>query len=151
MFNIIILFILQNKKMIAIILYIVVCEIYSRISFARRKSDGVHVANKGNIPVYTKTPNKMPHTGAFGYAFWGENPKILLRENLPHYIQRFVLAHEIYHIKDKYSWGGTFGCEFRANVIPGMTDPVGLVVCICATLFSKERIVFYIERIKQKF
>lgn len=44
----------------------------------------------------------------------GENKTIQIRRSLPLEIKKYVLAHEIYHAKDKRRWGGTALSEIRA-------------------------------------
>ncbi|UZE94289.1 MAG: hypothetical protein IB618_01825 [Candidatus Pacearchaeota archaeon] len=41
-------------------------------------------------------------------------------------VKRYVLAHEIYHVKDKGKWGGTLGAETRATFYCGLRDPIGM-------------------------
>jgi hypothetical protein len=84
---------------------------------------------------------------AFGY---GGGNKAIIREDLPPRISRFVTAHEIYHCTDKAKWGGWVGREIRANIIPGIKDPIGLMATIWATVSDVDRIKFYLKRIKGK-
>lgn len=91
---------------------------------------------------------------AFGYAYWG-NKEVedyaVVRKDLPTVIQNFVIKHELYHLGDTQKWWGVFGSELRANLVPGITNPIGLLACILFSLLSKERILFYIDRIKKKY
>jgi hypothetical protein len=87
---------------------------------------------------------------AFSLAF----PKILkvyVRDDLPPRVRRFVENHEIYHVTDKYTWGGWVGRELRANLVPGLRDPVGLLLTIWATISSKERLLFYLDRVRRSY
>ena len=83
---------------------------------------------------------------AFGYA--GGNTAVV-REDLPPLVKRFVTAHELYHLSDKIKFGGWVGSEIRANLIPGLKDPIGLTATILATITNTDRIKFYIKRIKE--
>lgn len=70
----------------------------------------------------------------------------LVRSDLSPGIKRFVEAHEVYHLHDKSNWGGWIGREIRANIYPGLRYPIGLIRTILASLFSKERLLFYLHR-----
>jgi hypothetical protein len=85
---------------------------------------------------------------AFGY---GGGNKAVIREDLSPRIKRFVTAHEVYHCIDKARWGGWVGREIRANIIPGLKDPVGLMTTIWATVSNIDRIKLYLKRIKGKY
>lgn len=82
---------------------------------------------------------------AFGYAR-GYTSRI--REDLSPRVKRFVKAHELYHCTDKANWGGVFGSELRANLIPGLKDPLGLIATVWKTISDKDRIDFYLKRVK---
>jgi len=84
---------------------------------------------------------------AFGYAMQKEN-KAFVREDLPLSIKRFVRSHELYHLQDQPNRGGWIWSEVRANLIPGLRDPIGLIETIIATL-TKERLRFYLDRFKK--
>lgn len=83
---------------------------------------------------------------AFGYA--GGNTAVV-REDLPLLVKRFVTAHELYHLSDKGKFGGWVGSEIRANLIPGLKDPIGLAATIWATITDTDRIKFYVKRIRE--
>lgn len=83
---------------------------------------------------------------AFGYA--GRNTAVV-REDLPPLVKRFVTAHELYHLSDKGKFGGWVGSEIRANLIPGLKDPIGLAATIWATITDTDRIKFYVKRIRE--
>jgi len=85
---------------------------------------------------------------AFGYA-GGRTATI--REDLSPRVKRFVRSHELYHLIDKSKWGGVFGSELRANLIPGMKDPFGLIATIWKTVSDKDRMDFYLKRVKGGF
>ena len=83
---------------------------------------------------------------AFGY---GGGKRAVVRQDLSPRVKRFVRAHEIYHCQDQATWGGWFGRELRANVVPGLKDPFGLFVTVWATISDFDRIKFYLKRIKE--
>ena len=82
---------------------------------------------------------------AFGYSR-GDIAKV--REDLSPRIKNFVRAHELHHCQDKATWGGWLGREIRANLIPGLRDPIGLFATVWATISNVDRMKFYWERIK---
>ncbi len=86
---------------------------------------------------------------AFGYCY-GDG-RISVRNDLPLVVQRFVKSHELYHQWDHAVWGWWIGREIRANIIPGIKDPVWLLTTIWYTISSKERINLYIDRFKRKY
>jgi len=83
---------------------------------------------------------------AYGYAV--ENTAVV-RQDLPPRIKKFVKAHELYHCQDKSNFGGWLGREIRANVIPGLKDPIGLAATVWKTITDIDRIKFYLKRIKE--
>ncbi len=82
------------------------------------------------------------------YGYGGGNSAVV-RQDLPPQVKKFVKAHELYHCQDKSDFGGWLGREIRANVIPGLKDPVGLVATIWKTITDVDRIKFYLKRIKE--
>jgi hypothetical protein len=76
---------------------------------------------------------------------------IIIRENLPSRVERFVKKHELYHLTDKNTWWGVLGQELRANIVPALSDPIGLFATIFATIASKERRKLYLDRFKHKY
>ncbi|MCD4704893.1 hypothetical protein K8R66_02335 [bacterium] len=84
---------------------------------------------------------------AFGY---GGGREAIVRDDLSPRVKKFVKAHELYHCQDKSDFGGWIGGEIRANLIPGMKDPLGLLATIKASL-SKDRIKFYLDRFRNKY
>ena len=83
---------------------------------------------------------------AYGYG-GGNNATI--RQDLPLRVKKFVKAHELYHCQDKSNFGGWLGREIRANVIPGLKDPIGLAATVWKTITDIDRIKFYLKRIKE--
>lgn len=84
---------------------------------------------------------------AFGY---GGGDKAVVRQDLPPRVKNFVKAHELYHCRDQATWGGWLGREFRANLIPGLKDPIGLLATVWATVSDIDRMKFYLNRLKEK-
>lgn len=83
---------------------------------------------------------------AFGY---GGGNSAIVRQDLPPRVKKFVKAHELYHCQDKSNFGGWLGREIRANVIPGLKDPIGLAATVWKTITEIDRIKFYLKRIKE--
>jgi hypothetical protein len=83
---------------------------------------------------------------AFGY---GGGDEVIVRNDLPPRVKKFVKSHELYHCKDDSNFGGWIGREIRANLIPGIKDPLGLLATIKASL-SKDRLRFYLDRFKRR-
>lgn len=90
-------------------------------------------------------PKEVLHP-AFGWASGGN--EVWVRADLSPRVQRFVLAHELYHCTDRANWGGWIGRELRANLIPGLKDPLGMLAAFFASL-NRERLRFYGERLKR--
>lgn len=77
----------------------------------------------------------------FGYAIQG---KAFIRDNLPKSAEKFVIHHELYHLKDKRHWLGWIGSEMRANVAAGYREPLGFLTTIKLSL-NKRRMAKYWE------
>lgn len=77
---------------------------------------------------------------AYGYSM-GSN-YAMVRKDLPVRIKNFVKKHELYHCQDESTWGGRLGSELRANLIPGLKDPLGLAATAISSL-KAERLRFY--------
>ncbi len=56
-----------------------------------------------------------------------KNKTIKIKKSLKSSVKKYVLAHEIYHIKDKSRWGGTLGAEIRATIYCGIRNPWGMI------------------------
>lgn len=102
----------------------------------------------GDRQILVKYVAKEAIYPAFGY---GGNNRAFVREDLSPKVKKFVTAHEVYHCIDKAKWGGWVGREIRANVVPGLKDPIGLVATIWATISNVDRIKFYLKRIKYRY
>jgi len=74
-----------------------------------------------------------------------------VRKDLSKRVKRFVRSHELFHLIDESQSGGWAGSELRANLIPGLRDPLGLIATIKATLEDKERVQLYLDRIRNSF
>ncbi len=83
----------------------------------------------------------------FGIAF-RDQCVAYVREDLPIVVKRFVRQHELHHLTDTANWSGWIGSEIRANPIPGLKDPIGLLVSTLLTLSSLDRIRLYLKRFK---
>jgi hypothetical protein len=81
----------------------------------------------------------MERAHSFGCAHKGE---VYVRSDLLPKVKRFVISHEMYHLQDRRVWLGWLGGELRANFVPGMKDPVGLLLTIKASL-TRERLGAY--------
>ena len=83
---------------------------------------------------------------AYGYNGAGH---AIVREDLSPSVKRFVTAHELYHLGDTATWGGWIGRELRANIVPGMRDPEGLLATVASTVTDWDRIGFYMKRLRE--
>jgi hypothetical protein len=81
-------------------------------------------------------------------------PIIKIRKDLPKVVQKFVLSHEKYHIKDwqrlagqnkRYYW--ILG-EIKANVYGAIKHPFGFLLCVIMSL-QPYRIKFYLRKFKK--
>lgn len=111
----------------------------------QNKKEIIVVGGKSIVVEYVSKKTIYP---AFGYA-GGSN--VVIREDLSPRVKKFVRAHEVYHCIDEASWGGWIGREIRANIVPGLKDPVGLVETIWATISDIDRIKLYLKRIKNGY
>lgn len=66
-----------------------------------------------------------------------------VRNDLNPLIKNFVIQHELYHLTDDSKWMGRLGAELRANIIPGIKNPIGFFATIFATIFSMKRLKLY--------
>lgn len=93
-------------------------------------------------PMTVKYVSKEALAPAFGRASFGAAE---VRADLSPRVKRFVRAHELYHLGDRALWGGWIGRETRANIVPGLADPAGLISTVFASL-TPERLGFYRDR-----
>ena len=89
-----------------------------------------------------------------GYGYCSYTYKyIRIRDSLPFYIKKFVLAHELQHEKDFEKWGGNkhvLWAEVKANFIGSIKHPIGFIGCVMMSIFSIKRWKLYINRIITK-
>jgi len=109
--------------------------------YIQRADEIVRSDGKEYYVRYAPAEEMGPYFGYAGYN-WA-----VVRKDLPARIKKFVRAHELYHCKDTKKWGGEVGREIRANLYPGLKDPIGLAATIFATLRDKERRKMYLGRI----
>jgi len=95
---------------------------------------------------YVKKKEIFP---AFGLAYF-ETKIIYIRDDLPKIAKKFVLAHELYHIKDyenlkskNKEYKVVLG-ELKANFFPFLKDPIGGIFTLFLSL-NPSRIKFYID------
>ncbi len=74
-----------------------------------------------------------------------------VRNDLSPRIRSFVIQHELYHLTDRWRWWGKFGEEIRANLVPGIANPIDLIATVFATLCSRKRIALYIDRLRYRY
>jgi len=102
----------------------------------------VHFVSKEELaPLFGKAIGNIKSEGCFA----------LVREDLHPLIQKFVVQHELYHLRDDKKWLGVLGRELRANVVPALRNPIGFFATVFATLMSKERMRFYLDRVCKKY
>lgn len=75
----------------------------------------------------------------FGYAL---QEKVFVRNNLSKNVERFVICHEISHLKDGSHWLGWVGSEMRANVAAGVREPLGFLLTVRSSL-NRRRLAKY--------
>jgi hypothetical protein len=112
-------------------------------NIAQNKTEIVHINEHYCHIEYVQKDEIYP---AYGYT---KENDIAVRNDLSPRIKRFVRAHELYHCYDESQWGDWIGKEFRANIIPGFRDPVGLIATIWGTITDLDRISFYLKRTKE--
>lgn len=90
---------------------------------------------------------------AFGYAT-EKTQTAYIRKDLPKIVQKFLIEHELYHLKDferhtklnkKYNW---FMGETRANLYALSKHPIGFLYTAILSL-TPARIKLYINRFKE--
>ena len=84
---------------------------------------------------------------AFGMAY-PELNLIQIRSDLPESVQKFLIAHEAYHLTDKAKWW--VWREIKANIVGMVKHPVGFMRCAILSL-TFERLSFYLQRIVKGF
>ncbi|KUK79667.1 MAG: hypothetical protein XD95_0206 [Microgenomates bacterium 39_7] len=97
-------------------------------------------------PYFVEFVSKEKICPAFGYS---SGSTAVVREDLPPRVKRFIEQHELFHCRDTSNLGGWIGSEIRANIVPGIKDPIGLLSTIWATITDVDRIKFYIQRLRE--
>lgn len=97
-----------------------------------------------DIQINYMKPSIMDANSSFGHIVDGQ---VYIRDDLSNKVRRFVIAHEIYHLKDDKKWLGWVGRELRANIVCGIHDPAGFMSTIFASL-NMRRISAYVRSIK---
>jgi hypothetical protein len=102
------------------------------------------VRRGGKEYIVYDVPRKDFH--GFGVAFPGpEKPFACVREDLPPLAHEWLEEHELFHLRDRATWGGTFGMELRANLAATLRHPLGAVVAFLQAL-REGRIQKYVKR-----
>ncbi len=95
---------------------------------------------------YVEYVSKEDIYPAYGY---GGGNSVVVRQDLPPRVKKFVKTHELYHCQDKSNFGGRLGRQIRAIMFPGLKDPVGLAETVWKTIINVDRLKFYLGRIKK--
>jgi hypothetical protein len=83
---------------------------------------------------------------AFGMAD-EKNDVAYVRGDLPESARKFVVLHELYHLKDKAKWW--VWREVKANVAGALKNPAGFMLCLILS-FRPKRLRYYWRRITGK-
>ena len=79
----------------------------------------------------------------FGLALLGKG-QVYVRKDLPECVKRFVISHELYHLRDQAQWW--VWMEIKATVHAAMMHPIGFLVSVSMSL-APDRLRYYWERI----
>jgi hypothetical protein len=79
----------------------------------------------------------------FGLAL-PEKQQVHVRDDLPGCVKRFVINHELYHLKDKAQWW--VWREIKASAHAAMRHPIGFIACVLMSLVPY-RLRYYAQRI----
>ena len=87
-----------------------------------------------------------PHMGkAYGHIneeyAWAD-----IRDDLPPRVKSFVIEHELYHLRDKWKWWGSFGAELRSNLRPALSHPTNYLAYLGYALVYGNRTGIYLKR-----
>ena len=121
-----------------------------------RMGEGYFDKNKTcfSLPIVVLFKNKdlLDPPAAFGNAYHGENyGVVLVIRILPKSVRAFVAEHEIYHLMDTHTWWGWIGSELRADWYGTRKQPFGFLLCLMMSIFSKERLLFYFDRHRNRY
>lgn len=111
----------------------------------------IHKTGGRDVPVYFVPKKRLePWYGmAYGHIT-DEKCCAMVRDDLPRIVKRFILQHELYHLRDRYKWWGVLGAEIRANFVPALRDPIGALVFLGYCLIYYNRLGIYLYRFKGK-
>ena len=76
-----------------------------------------------------------------------ERQQIYVREDLPEYVKRFVISHELYHLGDRSQWW--VWREIRATFHSAIRHPIGFIACVLMSL-AAYRLRYYAQRTRGK-
>jgi len=91
---------------------------------------------------YVKKESIYP---AFGKAYM-KAQIATVRDDLPTIVKKFVLEHELYHLRDSAKWW--VWREIKANLYGAWKHPFGFIYC-CLLSLSWDRLRFYHSRFKK--
>jgi hypothetical protein len=80
----------------------------------------------------------------FGLAL-RDKQLVYVRDDLPGCVKRFVIGHELYHLKDKAQWW--IWREVKATIHAAMRHPIGFIACVLMSL-APYRFWYYLQRIR---
>ena len=93
-------------------------------------------------------PEVIYHTREDLYLRFGlalpNKEEVYVREDLPRCVKRFVISHELYHLRDKAQWW--VRREVKATVHATMRHPIGFIACVLMSLVPY-RLKYYGQRI----
>ena len=79
----------------------------------------------------------------FGLAF-PDKQQVQVRGDLPERVKRFVISHELYHLKDRAQWWVLR--EVKATARAAIRHPIGFIACVLMSL-APYRLRYYGQRI----
>jgi hypothetical protein len=82
----------------------------------------------------------------FGLAL-PDKQLVYVRDDLPGCVKRFVIGHELYHLRDKAQWW--IWREVKANIHAAIRHPIGLVACVFMSL-APYRLWYYAQGIRAR-
>lgn len=98
------------------------------------------------VTVFWSSPEALP-AGAFGDSD-SRNGWVKVLATLPKAAQRFVLAHELFHVDDIVN-DGWKAREARANAYAARKEPLGALQAAFLTVTSPARLKMYLGRAKE--
>jgi len=82
----------------------------------------------------------------FGLAL-PDKQLVYVRDDLLGCVKRFVIGHELYHLRDKAQWW--IWREVKANIHAAIRHPIGLVACVFMSL-APYRLWYYAQGIRAR-